>query len=109
MGRKKISTTVYLDAWQDAALKGLKLASSIPVANMIRDAIDEYLEDRLDHKQIAEYKREASSDGMVEEMEALKDRIASLETMLDEQRRLIKPSQPDDGEDESEPERDTEE
>jgi hypothetical protein len=109
MGRKKISTTVYLEAWQVSALAGLKLASGVPVANMIRDAIDEYLAEHLDYKQIAEYKREASSDGVAEEMEALKDRIASLESLLDEQRRLTKPSQPDDGEDEPESDTDTEE
>ena len=40
MGRKKISTTVYLTPEQDASLKLLKEKTSVPMAEIIRQGID---------------------------------------------------------------------
>ncbi len=40
MARKKISTTVYLTPEQDEMLKLLKEATSVPMAEIIRQGID---------------------------------------------------------------------
>ncbi|MGD9749423.1 MAG: hypothetical protein AB7W59_00345 [Acidimicrobiia bacterium] len=97
MARKKISTTLYMEPWHDAALKGIKARTGMPAATMIRDAIEEYLVDRLTPSEVAEYKRD--TDSMDEEVARLKERIASLEGALDEQRRLLRPHPDlDDGE-----------
>jgi hypothetical protein len=40
MGRKKISTTVYITPEQDARLKALNQATKVPVAEYIRQGID---------------------------------------------------------------------
>jgi hypothetical protein len=44
MARTKVSTTVYLTPEQVAALHQLHLRSQIPTAQLIRNAISEYLE-----------------------------------------------------------------
>lgn len=40
MSRKKISTTVYLDPEQDAALKRLSAHTRVPVAEYVREGIN---------------------------------------------------------------------
>ncbi len=40
MGRKKITTTVYITAEQDALLKTLHERTKVPVAEYIREGID---------------------------------------------------------------------
>lgn len=40
MGRKKLSTTVYITVEQDAALKALHARTKVPVAEFIRQGID---------------------------------------------------------------------
>jgi len=40
MGRKKISTTVYITPEQDARLKALNQVTKVPVAEYIRQGID---------------------------------------------------------------------
>lgn len=40
MARKKLSTTVYLTAEQDAALKELSAKTKVPAAEYIRQGID---------------------------------------------------------------------
>lgn len=40
MGRKKISTTVYITPEQDARLKALNQATKVPVAEYVRQGID---------------------------------------------------------------------
>lgn len=44
LGRKKISTTVYITPEQDAALKLLHARTKVPVAEYIRQGIDLVLE-----------------------------------------------------------------
>jgi len=43
VARKKISTTVYLDSSSLAALHELSERTKVPMARLIRDAIDEML------------------------------------------------------------------
>lgn len=43
MSRKKISTTVYLEASQDARLKQLHARTRVPVAEFIRQVIESFL------------------------------------------------------------------
>ena len=82
MARKKISTTVYVEPEQDSALKRLRDRTSIPMAVLIRDAIDAMLRrweidhNVLDHvdQLVAEKRQEADdearhADIMVEELE----------------------------------------
>lgn len=40
MGRKKISTTIYITPEQDARLKALNQATKVPVAEFVRQGID---------------------------------------------------------------------
>lgn len=49
MGRKKISTTVYITPEQDARLKALNQATKVPVAEYIRQGIDLVLA-RYEHR-----------------------------------------------------------
>lgn len=49
MGRKKISTTVYITPDQDARLKALNQVTKVPVAEYIRQGIDLILA-RLEHQ-----------------------------------------------------------
>ena len=44
MGRKKLSTTVYLRDDQFAALKGASQRTGVPMASLIREAVDDLLE-----------------------------------------------------------------
>ena len=48
MGRKKISTTVYITPEQDARLKLLHARTKVPVAEYIRQGIDLILEKHQD-------------------------------------------------------------
>lgn len=48
MGRKKISTTVYITPEQDARLKLLHGRTKVPVAEYIRQGIDLILEKHQD-------------------------------------------------------------
>lgn len=48
MGRKKISTTVYITPEQDARLKLLHARTKVPVAEYIRQGIDLLLEKHQD-------------------------------------------------------------
>jgi len=49
MARRKISTTVYITAAQDAKLKMLSERTGRPVAEYIRDGIDRILEENSEH------------------------------------------------------------
>lgn len=40
MGRKKVSTTIYITVEQEAALKALSERTKVPVAEFIRQGID---------------------------------------------------------------------
>ncbi len=43
MGRRKVTTTVYLEAEQDRLLKALSARTGVPVAVYIRDGVDAVL------------------------------------------------------------------
>ncbi|AKU91032.1 ribbon-helix-helix domain-containing protein [Vulgatibacter incomptus] len=45
MARKKISTTIYITAEQDAKLKALNRVTKVPVAEYIRQGIDKILDE----------------------------------------------------------------
>jgi hypothetical protein len=49
MARRKLSTTVYITAEQDAALKLLHARTKVPVAEYIRQGIDLVLAKYRDH------------------------------------------------------------
>lgn len=78
MGRKKISTTIYLEPWQQFALAEVSKSSGVSQAKLIRDAIDGLLEDRLDPKVFAEYRQNGMSemDQMRKRLRELEDRLA---------------------------------
>lgn len=46
MARKKISTTVYLDSAQLAALRDLTARTGVPMAKLIRDGVETMLRER---------------------------------------------------------------
>ena len=48
MGRKKISTTIYITPEQDAKLKQLNAKTKVPIAEYIRQGIDLILERHKD-------------------------------------------------------------
>lgn len=48
MGRKKISTTIYITPEQDQQLKALNRATKVPVAEYIRQGIDWILSQHRD-------------------------------------------------------------
>ena len=48
MGRKKISTTIYITPEQDEQLKALNSKTKVPVAEYIRQGIDLVLEKYAD-------------------------------------------------------------
>ena len=77
MGRKKISTTIYLEQWQAAALAHISETSGVPQAKMIRDAIDGFLEDRLAPEMVAEFR----ADGL-SEMDKMRNRLRELEAKI---------------------------
>jgi predicted DNA-binding protein len=43
VGRRKVTTTVYLEAEQDRLLKALSVRTGVPVAAYIRDGVDQVL------------------------------------------------------------------
>ena len=43
MGRRKVTTTVYLDSEQDRLLKALSYRTGVPVAVYIREGVDRVL------------------------------------------------------------------
>lgn len=103
MARKKISTTVYLDAWQVDALKHITGTTGVPTAKIIRGAIDVFLEERMDPQQMALYKKAAAREEIGISMGELKERIAILEAKLESHTTLVRehPQLPD-GDDEGE-------
>ena len=52
MGRKKISTTVYLEADQDISLKALSKKTMIPVAKYIRIGIEKVIAEAVSNGDI---------------------------------------------------------
>lgn len=48
MGRKKVTTTVYLEAEQDRLLKALSVRTGVPVAVYIRHGVDRVLGEHED-------------------------------------------------------------
>lgn len=48
MGRKKISTTIYLEAEQLDALKALSAKTKVPMAEYVRQALDLIIEKNKD-------------------------------------------------------------
>lgn len=89
MGRKKISTTVYLDPWHNDALKTVSARTRTPMAVLIRQALDDFLEQELDSTAIAALKKGAEREAIGAEMDALKQRLAQLENKVEEQTRLV--------------------
>jgi len=102
MARKKISTTVYVEPEQDTALKKLRDRTGIPMAVLIRDAIDTMLRrweidhDVLDHVEqvIAEKRQEADAearhaDVMLEELDVLAEHCRQVESERDQCRNLV--------------------
>ena len=102
MARKKISTTVYVEPEQDTALKRLRDRTGIPMAVLIRDAIDTMLRrwendhDVLDHvdQLLAEKRQEADDEArhpdiMVEELDVLADHCRQVESERDQCRNLV--------------------
>ena len=102
MARKKISTTVYVEPEQDSALKRLRDRTSIPMAVLIRDAIDAMLRrweidhNVLDHvdQLVAEKRQEADdearhADIMVEELDVLAAHCRQVELERDQCRNLV--------------------
>lgn len=63
MGRKKVSTTVYITAEQDARLKALNQATKVPVAEYIRQGIDLVLaryESQIPGRQLSMFDRDGA-------------------------------------------------
>jgi predicted DNA-binding protein len=102
MARKKISTTVYVEPEQDVALKKLRDRTGIPMAVLIRDAIDTMLRrweidhDVLDHvdQVIADKRQEAEDDArypdvLVEELDILASHCRQVEMERDQCRNLV--------------------
>jgi siroheme synthase (precorrin-2 oxidase/ferrochelatase) len=77
VGRKKISTTIYLEPWQQAALQEVSKSSGVSQAKLIRDAIDGLLEDRLEPEVFAKYRQTGMS-----EMDQMRKRLRELEERL---------------------------
>lgn len=100
MGRKKISTTVYLDAWQLDALKALHERTKMPMANMIRAALDEWLEKNVDAQHLALYKKAAARTELTAAIEDLKARLVALEERVEPHTSLLRGQEPQlDGDD----------
>jgi len=102
MARKKISTTVYVEPEQDTALKRLRDRTGIPMAVLIRDAIDTMLRrwdiehDVLDHVEqlIGEKRKEADDEArhpdlLVEELDVLAEHTRQVESERDQCRNLV--------------------
>jgi predicted DNA-binding protein len=102
MARKKISTTVYVEPEQDVALKRLRDRTGIPMAVLIRDAIDSMIRrweidhDVLDHADqlVTEKRQEAEDDHrhadiLVEELDVLADHCRQVELERDQCRNLV--------------------
>jgi len=102
MARKKISTTVYVEPEQDTALKRLRDRTGIPMAVLIRDAIDSMLRrweidhDVLDHVEqlLAEKRQEADAEArhpdlLVEELDVLAAHCRQVELERDQCRNLV--------------------
>lgn len=96
MPRKKISTTVYVEPDQDAALRALRDQTGIPTAVLIRDAIDIMLKRSADDyrsviahaEDVVSDRREAAerdnryADVIVEELDILTTHARQLEVDL---------------------------